>query len=728
MSEFTSEDASYLGQVNTSVLRGRCQSSYWYFVREFWEETGAGTMVENWHMKLMADELQEMAERVFKGQPKSHDTIWNISPGTSKSMLASILFPSWIWTRMPEARILTSSHADTLAMFLSSKSRQVIKSDKYRALFPELELRTDQDSKTFYANTKGGYRLTCTVGGNSPIGFHGSFLICDDTLDTKGAVSEAELKTAADFFDAVLPSRKVDKAIAVTFLIMQRLHVNDPTGHLLEKAKREGAAKIKHYCLPAELVKGRDGGFSDENVMPPELAERYVDGLMDPIRLSREVLDEKKTDGAYVYSGQYLQFPYVAGGGMFKEVYFNRRVKAAPYHAVRVRFWDMAATQGGGCNTAGVLMARDAEGNFYVEDVVAGQWEPNERNQKIKAVALRDRARYGPRNEPSIWVEEEGGASGKEAFQLGISRVLEGFPIRLHNVSRLGSKEKRADPWSCQLAAGNVYIVASDWDVQGYVQEHVEFPTGRKLDRVDASSGAFARLLGQKQLGKGFRVLRVGASKKGQLRIVVCTEQELPGLQIEDRSILILFRDPVIEESSVDECIVLNGETEERRNALVELPAGGQGNGRYDSVLPSVNVLDAANGDSSLPPHHLTKLLDSVIVQCIDQQSDELQEVWDTPIQPWGKLPSELLMSPQDGKRIWSSILRKRPDPPLILVFCGQGDGDRRAISVAYGVADTLHLGREIIMYREGVTEQKGTEPPNRHVFDCVKASRNMVM
>src|SRR5438105_2825108 len=67
------------------------RGGFWVFVKEFWGEVpGAGTMVENWHMPYLCGVLEETAERAFKGLPKLHDVIINVSPGTSKSTLFSI--------------------------------------------------------------------------------------------------------------------------------------------------------------------------------------------------------------------------------------------------------------------------------------------------------------------------------------------------------------------------------------------------------------------------------------------------------------------------------------------------------------------------------------------------------------------------------------------------------------------------------------------------------------
>jgi hypothetical protein len=231
-----------------------CRQSFWKFCQEFWSEVpGAGVMAPNWHMKLIARELQNVAERVFKSEPALYDEVFNISPGTSKSTICSILFPAWTWTRMPEARHICASHTDALVLDLSNKCRIVIKSDKYRACFPEIEASESQDTKGYFFNTQGGGRLSATVGGKSPTGFHAHFLTGDDLIDPQKALSEAEVKTAAEFISNILPTRMVNKLVSVMFLVMQRLGPGDPTDVMLEIAKREGARPVRHVCLPAEL-------------------------------------------------------------------------------------------------------------------------------------------------------------------------------------------------------------------------------------------------------------------------------------------------------------------------------------------------------------------------------------------------------------------------------------------------------------------------------------------
>src|SRR5262249_9543530 len=168
--------------------------------------------------------------------------------------------------------------------------------------------------------------------------------------------------------------------------------------------------------------------------------------------------------------------------------------------------------------TSGTLMARDAEGNFFVEHVEHGQWGPDERDDIILATAYKDRDRYGPNNEPVIWLEQEPGSSGVSAYKY-LARKLAGFPVRADRVT--GSKEVRAEPWASQCAAKNVYLVEQGWDIGGWISEHCAFPLGTHDDRVDSASGAFGKLAGMRP-AVGMRVIKLNAGAVCQVRIAVC--------------------------------------------------------------------------------------------------------------------------------------------------------------------------------------------------------------
>lgn len=454
----------------SDVTRG----CYYEFLKEMWETISPEPLKLNWHMEFLCEELQIVMERVFEGKPKLYDLVINISPGTTKSSAASVFFTPWIWSRMPHCRVINGSHTQELVLDLSRKSRDVVLSEKYQKCFPYIQLREDQNTKGYYANTKGGFRFSCTVGGKTPTGMHAHAHIVDDPIDPAKALSELETNSANSWLDETLSTRKVDKAVTPLILIAQRLAQNDPPGYYLSKKGK----KIRHINIPAELT---------DKVSPPHLKRFYVDGLMDPDRLSREVLDEFKQNGDYFYAGQFLQEPVPPGGGMFKTDRLKYETKAPEYKDFRkiVRYWDKAgSSKKGAAWTVGVLMGvtKDIIPQYWILDVIRFREESAKRERTIKETADKDG------REVWIGIEQEGGSGGKESAENTIAR-LGGYRCKI--VIPRGDKEWRADPFSTQVNAGNVYVLRGDWN-KDYIDEMKHFPHSRYKDQIDASAGAFS--------------------------------------------------------------------------------------------------------------------------------------------------------------------------------------------------------------------------------------------
>jgi hypothetical protein len=71
-----------------------CRDSFYDFIKRYWSKVITEPMVDNWHIKFLAEELQAVAERVFRKEPKKYDLIINISPGSTKSTIASVSLPT----------------------------------------------------------------------------------------------------------------------------------------------------------------------------------------------------------------------------------------------------------------------------------------------------------------------------------------------------------------------------------------------------------------------------------------------------------------------------------------------------------------------------------------------------------------------------------------------------------------------------------------------------------
>lgn len=483
-----------------NLVASICRESYYEFVKEFWDVLETKTPVWNWHIKYMCDQIQKVCERVFANQPKLYDLAINVSPGSTKSTVGSVFLPPYIWTRMPTAGFIGGSYSAELAMDLSLKSRDIIMSDKYMRTFPEVRIRPDAKAKSQFYNTHRGTRIAVGVGG-SITGKHADIIVIDDPLDPRGAVSDVVLKSANEWMGATLSTRKKDKNVTPTILIMQRLHQNDCTAHMLEEAKevrrmeKEGGNKkakmgVRHICLPAEIT---------DDVKPKKLRKKYKKGLMDPIRITRKFLTEQQAKGSYHYASQFLQTPIPAGGGMFQTDKIKIGVPQVKFKRT-VRFWDKAGTLGGrGAFTAGIKMAEDEEGRFWILHAERVRLDSARREALILRTAQMDTSAV------DIGVEQEPGSGGKESAERTV-RMLAGFRVRIDKPSgSVSSKELRADPYSVQVNNGNVSMVEGDWN-GAYLEELKFFPNSRYKDQVDGSSGAFNQLTsGNLLLGAVFR-------------------------------------------------------------------------------------------------------------------------------------------------------------------------------------------------------------------------------
>lgn len=292
------------------VEKQACLESFYEFVKSFWDEIVQEDFKDNWHIKYICDELQYLVSFIQYRKKKPYDLIINVPPGSTKTTLVLQMFPAYLWAIDASIRIISSSHSATLSEASSVKSKDIILSKKYKRYFPHVELRVDSKSKSRYATTKGGNRHTTSTTGNAT-GDHAHIKLMDDLQDISKAGSQAD-RIAAINHMKMLFTREVEKGNSINVLIMQRLHELDCTAYLLGLSSKR---KVKHICLPAEL---------SELVSPVECKAMYKDGLLDPVRMSREILEEKAVElGTYGYASQFKQEPTPPEGGIIKRNWFN---------------------------------------------------------------------------------------------------------------------------------------------------------------------------------------------------------------------------------------------------------------------------------------------------------------------------------------------------------------------------------------------------------------------
>lgn len=292
--------------VDYFIDRNICRLSYGEFIKEAWDIIEPSTpLVLNWHIRKIADRLQEAIERLETGQ-EAVNLVINVPPGTTKSTLVTKMLPAWLWTRSPSMKVIIATYESTLATNHALKSRDIMNSEWYRRCWSDVfRLKIDKNVKTEYENSKSGTVITTSVGGTI-IGKHGDLIIIDDPNNPNVSVSRRELDAVNNWHDVVLSTRMTNKKTSVKIIVMQRIGQNDLSEYVLSKTDE----CWDHICLPAE---------EDVNISPEGWRKYYTDGLLDPLRLGHEALRRMRSSlGAAGYAGQMQQRPTPPEGNIIR--------------------------------------------------------------------------------------------------------------------------------------------------------------------------------------------------------------------------------------------------------------------------------------------------------------------------------------------------------------------------------------------------------------------------
>lgn len=473
--------------INPDLAKGELsRRRFFKFVQEFWSVVIPEDPVWNWHIEYLCDEIQRDVMRVcrlpvqwFEGielpekprEPKLHDVLVNIPPGTTKSTILSVMLPAWAWTVDPTLRIGSASYAGDLSMGLAVKSRDVIQSDKYKAYFPTVKIREDSNNKGHYINTAGGERYATSTGGTI-VGIHFHIIIIDDPVNTKEASSEVALEQAVDFVNTTLSMRKVDKKVTLTIMVMQRLHEKDPSGSWLSM---EGN-KIKHICLPAT---------TEAPISPPHLVEKYIGGFLDPVRLDDAALSEARMKlGSYGYAGQMNQLPAPEGGGVWQRWLVPVKDSEMPSRFEMTGY-------GTDADTAYTDKKTNAASAFIVSGMYNGRMYIDQAGWYWKMFPDLIKLMRDVYPEPH-YVEAK--ASG-----LDLINMLKSEGIAAIGVNVASDKLARARMATPKAEAGMVFCRASILEKIYMDKEQgiLKFPNGPKADLADTLAQAILRHLGK---------------------------------------------------------------------------------------------------------------------------------------------------------------------------------------------------------------------------------------
>jgi predicted phage terminase large subunit-like protein len=445
-----------------------------HFVRQSWKILEPKIELQwNWHHSLICEHL----EATLAGE--INRLIINVPPRSLKSTISNICFPAWVWIKEPSTKFLCGSYADTLARKHSVLRRLLMESPWYQERWGNrFHLKDDQNVKSDYMNNQMGQMKASGING-SVTGEGGDFIIIDDPHNPKTAESQAERETALESFDLTWSSRLNDKKTGRMIIIMQRLHYQDLTGHLLEKGG------WTHLCLPAEAETKTKLTFP----MTKKIFTREPGSLLLPDREGPAELAQAKLDlGSYGYSGQYQQRPAPREGGIIKREWLKfYKIMPDQRYDQAVQGWDLSFK---GETTsdfvAAQAWAKIGSRAYLFPDRVKAKMNFPETLQAFRQFS----AIPSHKNIVTKLVEEK--ANGAALIAMLKKEVTGIIPVNPDK-----AKEVRLHAVAPLFEAGNVWLPdpsIAPW-VHDYIEELTNFPNYPNDDQVDVTTMCLSRLL-----------------------------------------------------------------------------------------------------------------------------------------------------------------------------------------------------------------------------------------
>jgi predicted phage terminase large subunit-like protein len=424
----------------------------------------------NWSTQAVTHALEKVV------RSETTRLIITIPPRHLKSICASVALPAFLLGRDPTRKVICVSYSDDLAVKFSNDCRAVMQAEWFRRTFPDAQIDRAKNTETEFRTTKRGYRLAPSVGGTLT-GRGGDVIIIDDPIKPQDAQSETTRKKTIQWYENTLLSRLDDKVHGAIVLVMQRLHLDDLAGHLLEKGG------FKHLCLPAiaEQPETIPLGYG-------RMHHRKVDDVLDPIREPLSSLNRLRADMTPLqFSAQYQQRPIPLEGNIIKREwlqYFKGTVPRMPgdYFVIS---WDTAMKSSELCDysvgTVWHVQGRGRKKNLV--DVVRGRFEYPE--LVTQAVALYRKWKFEDFTTHLV-VEDKG--SGSSLIQsLKAERIYSHYKPKLD-----GDKVMRLTAQAAEFHAGTIHLREDTPWVGDLVAELLGFPGVRHDDQVDSISQALA--------------------------------------------------------------------------------------------------------------------------------------------------------------------------------------------------------------------------------------------
>jgi predicted phage terminase large subunit-like protein len=406
-------------------------------------------------------------ERVANGECKR--LIINMPPRHTKSEFASYLLPAWFLGKFPHKKVIQTAHTAELSVGFGRKVRNLVDSEVYRSIFPDLQLSADSKAAGRWNTSKGGDYFAIGVGG-AVTGKGADILIIDDPHSEQEA---ALAQINPDIYNKTYewytsgPRQRLQPGGAI-IIVMTRWSLRDLTGQVIKSSAARGGDEWEVIEFPAILPSG--------NPLWPEFWS------LNELEALRTELPNGK------WMAQYQQQPTSDSSAIIKREWWKVWEKEDPPQCDYVlQTWDTAFEKNNradysACTTWGIFYNDEDHGLPNI--ILLNSFKARMEWVELKETAFRHYQEWEP---DSILIEKK--ATGAPLIYEFRSM---GIPAQEFTPGKGNDKISRLNAVSDIIASGKVWVPETRW-AEELVDEIASFPSGEHDDLVDATTLALAR-------------------------------------------------------------------------------------------------------------------------------------------------------------------------------------------------------------------------------------------
>ena len=449
-----------IAEARKAVTKQKAANDFMAYVNYVWP-----SFIHGRHHEKMARAF----ERVARGEVKR--LIINMPPRHTKSEFASYLLPSWFLGMYPGKKIIQTSHTAELAVGFGRKVRNLVDSDAYKDIFPDVALQSDSKAAGRWATNYGGDYFAIGVGG-AVTGKGADLLIIDDPhSEQEAALSE----TNPEIYDKTYewytsgPRLRLQTGGAIV-VVMTRWSKKDLTGQVLKAAAQRSGEEWEVIDFPAILPSGKP-------LWPQFWSLKELSAL-------KEELPNGK------WMAQYMQQPTSDVSAIIKREWWRIWPEDdPPFCEFLIQSWDTAflkteRSDYSACTTWGVFYKPDATGINRANIILLNAFKSRMEFPELKQRAMQEYKEWNP----DTLVVEAKAAGSPLIFEL---RAM-GIPVQEFTPTKGNDKIARLNSVADIFASGMVWVPNTNW-AEELVEEVASFPSGEHDDMVDSMSQALIR-------------------------------------------------------------------------------------------------------------------------------------------------------------------------------------------------------------------------------------------